>query len=137
MNSGTGRLDCVFCRLAQDSEDHLYDDGNCYVILDINPVSRGHMLVITKKHYENMLEVPKDELSLCFGIAQDFARSAVEKLGAKGVNVGTNIGEYAGQVVMHTHIHIIPKYSPGYSKRHRLGSEEKAELLSILEKHSV
>ena len=134
---GTGRLDCIFCMLGADSGDHIYDDENCYVILDINPVSKGHMLVITKKHYENMLEVPKGELSLCFGIAQDFARLAIEKLGAKGVNVGTNIGEYAGQVVMHTHIHIIPRYSKGYSKRHELGDEEKAELLSVLGKHKV
>ncbi len=130
-------MDCVFCRLAPDSGDHIYDDGNCYVILDINPVSRGHMLVITKKHYENMLDVPKDELSLCFGVAQDFARAAMEKLGAKGVNVGTNIGKYAGQVVMHTHIHIIPRYSPGYSKRHELGSGEKAELLSVLKNNNI
>ena len=130
-------MDCIFCRLSADSKDHLYDDENCYVVLDINPVTRGHMLVITKKHYENMLDVPKDELSSCFGIAQDFARLAMEKLKAKGVNVGTNIGEYAGQVVMHTHIHIIPRYSPGYSKRHALGKEEKAELLSILKKRSI
>ena len=130
-------MDCVFCGLAADSGDHIYDDANCYVILDINPVSKGHMLVITKKHYENMLEVPKDELSLCFSVAQDFAGLAMEKLGAKGVNVGTNIGEYAGQVVMHTHIHIIPRYSRGYSKRHELGSEEKAELLSVLRKRRV
>ncbi|MEM0154856.1 MAG: HIT family protein [Methanothrix sp.] len=130
-------MDCVFCRLAADSRKHIYEDEHCYVVLDINPVTRGHMLVITKKHYENVLNVPKDELSSCFGVAQDFARLVIEKLGAKGVNIGTNIGEYAGQVVMHAHIHVIPRYVHGYSKRHVLGSEEETELLNILKKRSI
>ncbi len=62
---------------------------------------------------------------------------AIEKLDAKGVNIATNIGEYAGQVVMHTHIHIVPRYSFGYAKRHRLGSEEENELLNLLKKRNV
>ncbi len=65
MIEGTGKLECVFCTLAGDIEKHLYDDKYCYVVLDINPVTRGHMLVITKKHYQNILEVPKDELEAC------------------------------------------------------------------------
>jgi histidine triad (HIT) family protein len=123
--------------LGRNREKHLYGDEKCYVVLDINPVTEGHMLVITKSHYDNMLGVPKEELSSLFSIAQDFAKLAIEKLGAKGVNVGTNIGKSAGQEIMHVHVHVIPRYTSRYSKRHNLTADEEARLLKLLKKGSV
>ncbi|MCL4404538.1 MAG: HIT family protein [Candidatus Marsarchaeota archaeon] len=130
-------MGCVFCDLASDSSKHIYKDEICYVVLDINPVTEGHMLVITNKHYENMLEVPREELGGIYSVAQSFGKDVIEKLKAKGVNIGTNVGEYAGQVVMHTHVHIIPRYAKGYSKRHSLGADEEMRLLNLLKKGSL
>jgi len=123
--------------LGRNIEKHLYSDDTCYVVLDINPITEGHMLVISKKHYENMLGVPKDELKVIFSVAQDFAKRAVEKLGASGVNVGTNIGRSAGQEVMHIHVHIVPRYKGGHTKRHTLSKEEETRLLKLLKNDSV
>ncbi len=131
-------MECVFCDLAGGGEKHVYDDDMCYVVLDINPITKGHMLVISKRHYENVLSMPKEVLCRLFSVAQDYAIIAENRLGAKSVNIATNVGEYAGQVVMHAHVHVIPRYGgERHYGRHRLSSNEKSEVLKLLVKGSV
>jgi histidine triad (HIT) family protein len=101
--------DCIFC-LQQDGDSVVYKDEKCYVMLDKYPVSRGHLLVISRDHYETVLDAPRDVSGHAFLLADHFAKVVKEEMEADGVNVTANIGKAAGQVVMHMHIHIIPRY---------------------------
>ncbi len=104
--------DCIFCKIARGEIPchKVYEDNDILAFLDTNPVTRGHCLVITKEHFQNLLYVPKDLLGKAMAAAQKIAQAEVASLGAKGVNILINTNEVAGQTVMHFHIHVIPRY---------------------------
>ena len=79
-------------------------------ILDISQTTYGHTLVMPKKHYENFLQMPSDEFSNLMSKAQEISILITSKLNANGCNVLINTNEVAGQTVIHTHVHIIPRY---------------------------
>jgi histidine triad (HIT) family protein len=83
---------------------------HCYAFLDINPASHGHTLVIPKKPYETMLEIPSELFEELMTLARRIARAQSIGLGADGVHVLTNIHEAAWQRVFHVHFHIIPRW---------------------------
>ena len=103
---------CIFCEIINGniSSKKVYEDDTTLAILDISQTTYGHTLVLPKKHYENILEMPKDEFQDLTGKAQDIAKQVVNNLNAKGFNLLVNTNEVAGQTVMHAHIHIIPRY---------------------------
>ena len=80
------------------------------VFLDINPVSRGHILVISKKHYENIFETPDDVLERINIVCKKLALICRDKLGISGVNILNASGEDAQQSVFHIHYHIVPRF---------------------------
>ncbi len=104
--------DCVFCRIIEGKAEGtiLYRDEKCLVILDKFPISKGHMLVISREHYNDILSAPDDIVAHMFLKAKEFATAAEEKLNANGINIGANIGALAGQIIWHAHIHVIPRY---------------------------
>lgn len=104
--------DCIFCRIARGEVpcNKVYEDDECICFLDTNPVSRGHSLVVTKRHYVSLLTVPKNLVAHTFQVAQLVSQACVAQLGATGVNVVTNVNRSAGQSVFHFHIHVIPRY---------------------------
>ncbi|MDE1868554.1 MAG: HIT domain-containing protein [Candidatus Micrarchaeota archaeon] len=102
--------ECVFCKLAKGGEHMIFENRLCFVVLDKYPAERGHMLVIPKKHYQDMLEAPDSVIAGVYETAKKFGNMAKERLGADGVNIETNIGRIAGQFVMHFHVHVIPRY---------------------------
>jgi len=106
--------DCIFCKIARGEVPcaKIYEDDEILAFLDVSPSSKGHTLVITKEHFDSMLTVPSDLLAKAFRVAQKIAQVQETNLGAKGVNVLTNIHEIAGQSVNHFHIHVIPRYNP-------------------------
>ena len=102
----------VFCRII-DGEipcHKLYEDDDVLAFLDISQVTRGHALVVPKKHYDNFLSVPHEEMHKVMDVAQRIGQIAIKFLGAKGVNILTNCYEAAGQTVNHFHVHVIPRY---------------------------
>ena len=103
---------CIFCEIINGNipSKKVYEDDTTLAILDISQTTYGHTLVLPKKHYENILEMPKDEFQDLTGKAQDIAKQVVNNLNAKGFNLLVNTNEEAGQTVMHAHIHIIPRY---------------------------
>jgi histidine triad (HIT) family protein len=123
---------CIFCKIAKKEVDAyvLYEDEKTMAFLDINPVSKGHTLVIPKEHYENVLEMPTE-------LGRDLAKTVqivcekLKKLGAEGFNVITNIGGVAGQVVMHAHIHVIPRYSSEESRPISFGKPIECDLEEV------
>ncbi len=103
---------CVFCKIINKEipSSIVYEDADVLAILDLAQTTLGHTLVMPKKHYANILEIPDDELAHLMSIVKMLAKRISDKLGAKGFNLLVNTNEVAGQTVMHLHVHIIPRY---------------------------
>ena len=104
---------CIFCKIVagQVPCTKLYEDEDVLAFLDINPVTYGHTLVISKEHYSTFLSTPKAIMNKVMNVAQRIGQVQIEQLGAKGVNILINSYEAAGQVVPHFHVHVIPRYT--------------------------
>ena len=104
---------CIFCKIVANEipSKKIYEDDLVLGMLDISQTTKGHSLVLPKKHYDNILEMPKEELDHMINVVQDLSKQLINKLDAKGINVLTNINEAAGQSVLHAHIHLIPRYN--------------------------
>lgn len=102
---------CIFCKIIKGEvpSTKVYEDNDVVAFLDIKPVNPGHTLVIPKKHYESIHDMP-DELVGKVAIAAKKIADAILKIGAKGINIGMNNGTHAGQIVFHAHVHVIPRY---------------------------
>ena len=103
----------VFCKIIDGEipSYKLYEDDDVLAILDISQVTKGHTLVMPKKHYDNFLSTPKDVMHKVMDVAQRIGQAQITVLGAKGVNILMNCYEVAGQTVMHYHVHVVPRYS--------------------------
>ena len=120
--------DCVFCQIASNNlpSEKIYENDNVFVFADINPVNLGHSLVIPKKHYADMSETPDDTLAELVKVAKKIGISTKEALKADGINIEMNNGKAAGQIIFHSHIHVIPRFLyDGY--RHWKGPEKTSE----------
>ena len=102
----------VFCKIVNGDIPcyKVYEDDYVLAFLDISQVTKGHTLVIPKKHYDNFLAVPKDLMHRVMDVAQRIGQVQIKFLNAKGVNILTNCYEAAGQTVNHFHVHVIPRY---------------------------
>ncbi|MDY4159276.1 MAG: HIT family protein [Candidatus Onthovivens sp.] len=104
---------CIFCKIVagQVPCTKLYEVEDVLAFLDINPVTYGHTLVISKEHYSTFLSTPKAIMNKVMNVAQRIGQVQIEQLGAKGVNILINSYQAAGQVVPHFHVHVIPRYT--------------------------
>jgi histidine triad (HIT) family protein len=104
---------CIFCAVVNgDLPSHqIAETDRALAFMDINPATRGHALVVPKKHVADLSEIEPDELAHCALLAQDIARRALERLGADGVNLVNACGTAAWQTVFHFHIHVVPRYA--------------------------
>ncbi|NCA97064.1 MAG: HIT family protein [Bacteroidia bacterium] len=105
-------LDCVFCKIVSGEipATKIYEDDDVLAFLDISQVTPGHALVVPKKHYDNFVSTPKSIMHKVMDVAQRVAQADISMLGAKGVNILTNVNKEAGQSVIHYHVHVIPRY---------------------------
>ncbi len=103
---------CVFCNIAQGIWDSkkVYEDEDVIAILDLSQATKGHTLVIPKKHYSNILTVDKDEYMKVMEKVKLVCEKLYIKLKPEGFNILNNCGEVSGQTVEHFHVHIIPRY---------------------------
>jgi histidine triad (HIT) family protein len=104
--------DCIFCKIvAGELPAQIVDETERTVaFMDINPGTRGHLLVIPRRHSRDLLEIDGEDLSATIAGAQKMARRVKERLGADGVNLLNACGSAAWQTVFHFHIHVIPRY---------------------------
>jgi histidine triad (HIT) family protein len=104
---------CIFCQIIQKqaSASIVYEDERVVAFLSNRPVNEGHTLVVPKKHYENIYEIPEDEGSYLFKIAKRIALAVRDAVSADGIRLVQNNGWAAGQVVSHLHVHVIPMMS--------------------------
>jgi histidine triad (HIT) family protein len=104
--------DCLFCRIVAGEipSTRVDEDERTVAFMDINPATRGHLLVIPRAHSADLLEIGADDLAACAAAAQDLAARVTERLGADGVNLINSCGRDAWQTVFHFHLHVIPRY---------------------------
>ena len=104
--------DCIFCKIANGEipSATLYEDEEFRVILDLGPASKGHSLILPKKHAANIYELPDEIAAKAMVLAKKMATKLRDGLNCDGFNVVQNNGEIAGQTVFHFHMHLIPRY---------------------------
>jgi histidine triad (HIT) family protein len=103
--------DCIFCKIVKGEipSFKVYEDDRVYAFADINPVSDGHTLIIPKAHAENLGEIAEADLMAIHRASQKMYRAMRTALGADGVALMQANGRSVNQVVMHYHLHLIPR----------------------------
>ncbi|EXB84498.1 hypothetical protein L484_015829 [Morus notabilis] len=103
--------ECVFCKIIRGESPafKLYEDDTCLCILDTNPLSRGHSLIIPKSHYSSLETTPPSVIAAMCSKVPFISTAIVKATDSDSFNLLVNNGSSAGQVIFHTHIHIIPR----------------------------
>jgi histidine triad (HIT) family protein len=103
---------CIFCKIANGEipSRTLYEDNDFRVILDLNPATKGHALILPKEHFKNLYEISDKTAEKVLPLAKKMATQMTNKLGCDGFNLIQNNNEIAGQSVFHFHMHLIPRY---------------------------
>lgn len=131
---------CLFCKIInlEIPAKKIAENKGAIAFLDISPISYGHTLIIPKKHYKNLIETTNEDLDFVFSLAKEVCNK-LEKLNINisGFNFLSNMNESAGQVIMHFHLHIIPKYLDGsglsiINNVKKLDNEEVEEKINSL-----
>jgi histidine triad (HIT) family protein len=105
--------DCIFCKIvAGELPATIVEEDELTVsFMDINPATRGHALVIPRRHTRDLLSVEAEDLRATTAAAQRLAGRMRGRLGAEGVNLLNSCGAAAWQTVFHFHLHVIPRYT--------------------------
>jgi len=122
---------CEFCKLArkEDEASVVFEDERTMAFLDIRPVNDGHTLVIPKAHYENIYEIPDDELAYLYKVVKKVAGAAKKAVKAEGISITQHNGRAALQRVFHLHVHIIPRYEgQGFPRPDELSLAKREKL---------
>jgi histidine triad (HIT) family protein len=103
--------DCIFCKIAKGEikNDFVYNDDNFFGVFAINPKTEGHILIISKKHYKTLLDMPASLGSELLDAVKSVGLKLIKDGFGEGFNLIINNGEVAGQVIHHLHVHIIPR----------------------------
>ena len=125
---------CVFCDIigGKIPSKKVFENESLIAILDISQTTKGHTLIIPKKHCSNMLETDENILKEMISLSKTLGNKIVKNMNATGLNVLLNTNESAGQTVMHTHMHLIPRYDSNDSITIKF-NENKYDLDQILE----
>ena len=98
--------ECIFCKnLPKALENEL-----AYAVYDINPISRGHALIIPKRHFEQIFDATPEESHAIKALIVSMKTKIETEHQPDGYNIWVNCGKAAGQVVMHAHVHVIPRF---------------------------
>ncbi|RJP61414.1 MAG: HIT family protein [Ignavibacteriales bacterium] len=105
-------MNCIFCDIIERKApaEIIFEDDKVLAFLDIKPIHYGHILVVPKKHYSDLLEIPGDALCSIIKTAKMVTGALVKSLKPDGYNLFSNNGKAAGQSVFHFHMHITPRY---------------------------
>ena len=104
--------DCMFCKIIRGEvlSFKVFEDDDIIAFLDIMPLSKGHTLVVPRKHCETIDDMP-EEIMAKFGPAlKKLSRAVAAAVGATGINLILANGKTAGQLVPHFHFHIVPRH---------------------------
>ena len=101
---------CTFCQIIRGESwsSKIYEDDKVLAFFSNRPVNIGHTLVVPKKHYESIFDIPEKEFAHLSVIVKRIAAAVKMAVSAEGIRVVQNNGEAAGQVIFHLHVHVIP-----------------------------
>jgi histidine triad (HIT) family protein len=105
--------DCLFCKIIKGEIpcQKVYEDDMFFAFLDIHPINLGHTLLMPKNHHRNLFDLPTNILEKTGPLIKKIALAVREASCADGINIGWNNETAAGQVIFHSHIHIIPRFN--------------------------
>lgn len=132
--------DCIFCAIvAGDAPGHVVrEDEHTVAFLDINPITRGHTLVVPRRHADDMWDVDAEDAAHVMSATWEVARLVRDRLGADGINLFQATRPVAWQEVEHLHVHVVPRYAsdglrpPPWQRTWGAGQEELAEVTAAL-----
>jgi histidine triad (HIT) family protein len=103
---------CIFCSIvAGDAPARIVrEDAATVAFLDLNPATRGHALVVPRRHAADLLDAAPEDVAAIATAAQAVGKAAMDHLGAAGVNLVQSSRAAAFQTVFHLHLHVIPRY---------------------------
>ncbi len=125
--------ECIFCRIAQGQSpaSRIYEDEHTLAFMDLQQATDGHVLVMPKRHVENLYELDEETTAQLFRSVVRVARAVRASLQPSGLNLWQANGRAAGQSVFHVHVHILPRYEgDGFhlAVRERSGRASRADL---------
>jgi histidine triad (HIT) family protein len=121
--------ECIFCTDVVTNRNAVivYEDADSMAFMDYAPVEDGHLLVIPKKHYGSILDIEREDYIHLHDLVRKVSPILLQALHADGLNVGQNNGSCANQVVMHYHVHMIPRFcttsKPSISSKGRFSNK--------------
>ncbi|MDD5726984.1 MAG: HIT domain-containing protein [Victivallales bacterium] len=103
--------DCIFCKIIAGDipSTRIYEDELIFAFLDISPINRGHVLVIPRQHYAASSSIPENVAGRMFHVGSRIGVALRRSLDYEGFNLHLADGSCAGQVVMHAHLHVVPR----------------------------
>ena len=103
--------DCIFCKIVQGEIPciKVYEDDRVLAFEDINPISDGHTLIIPKRHAQDLWEIPEEDLAAIYTASKKVGNAIRKALDPSGIAVLQLNGRGANQVVMHYHLHLMPR----------------------------
>lgn len=128
---------CIFCDIAQHKipADIVYEDEHVLAFLDINPVSKGHTVLIPKKHTDDFTQCSSALVARMHGVSRRLVKRYDAILKPDGYNFLSNAKPAASQSVFHVHFHLIPRYAQGDGlKLHFSGSEDDRLTPELIQK---
>ena len=122
--------DCIFCKIVKGEipSYKVYEDDDWFAFLDISPINLGHTLLVPKKHFRNLFDLPNNLLIKLGPVVQKLAMAIKDGVKADGLNLGMNNEPAAGQLVFHAHVHLMPRFTnDGFVNWHGHGGETKED----------
>ncbi len=106
-------MNCIICKIiaSEIPREIVFENEHVIAFADRHPVNDGHILVCPKMHFENLLETPSAVVAEIMDAVNNLAPRVMSAFGASSFNLIVNNGPDSGQVIMHTHFHIIPRFS--------------------------
>lgn len=125
---------CIFCEIIKGNvpSKKVYEDDKVLAILDISQITKGHTLVLPKKHFDNFLDIDEEYSNAVFNAARKVTKMINNAYKPLGFNIINNCGETAGQSVMHFHVHVVPRYNKEDLVMQHADNSNKFDLDSIV-----
>jgi histidine triad (HIT) family protein len=105
--------ECIFCSIVAGElpAERVGEDEHTVAFMDLNPWTRGHALVVPRRHSRNLYDVPEEDLHRTLSAARSLAERMRDRLRCEGVNLINSCEAAAWQSVFHFHVHVIPRYA--------------------------
>ena len=133
---------CIFCKIVrkQAPASIIYEDETVIVFLDIRPLNIGHTLVIPKKHYVDIFDIPENQLSQVHKVAKQVSLAVKKATNADGISIIQQNGKAAAQDIFHLHVHVVPRFEgqklPSFSALREV-ERGKLEVMAKKIKHQL